>query len=89
MPQVIDQIKNEIKQDYSACLILHNDPYVNGYLVIEALIQILGFSEEKALNKTMEAHKFESSNLGSYPLEMAEHYSEQFCKLGILVTYKK
>jgi ATP-dependent Clp protease adapter protein ClpS len=89
MPQVINESRNEIRQDYNACLILHNDPDVNGYIVIEALMVILGFDEDKAVNKTMEAHYFSSSNLGSYPLEMAEFYSEQFCKLGILVTYKK
>lgn len=88
MPQLIE-IQNDVKYYYDACLILHNDPEVNGYLVIEAIMQILGFDKEKAVNKTMEAHQFEYSILGYYPLEIAEHYTEQFCKLGILVTYKR
>lgn len=89
MPQVLENKKNQNKQDFNCQLILHNDPDVSGILVIESIMQILGFSQEKAVEKTMEAHYFSSSVLGTYPLEMAEFYSEQFCQLGILVTYTK
>lgn len=81
--------KNKVKNNYEALLLLHNDPEVNGFFVIESLINILGLSEELAVEKTMEAHYFSIAVLGSYPLEIAEFYSEQFCKIGILVTYKK
>lgn len=87
MPQTIEEKKSERKQSYAVQLILHDDPYVNGYLVIQSIMQILGFSEEKAVTKTMEAHLFSSSILGSYPLEMAEFYTAQFQERGIPVTY--
>lgn len=89
MPQVIEQNKVKNNKDFECILRLHNDPEMCGNLVIEALMQILGFNQEKAVEKTMEAHYFDTSILGTYPLEMAEFYSEQFNKLGILVTYKK
>lgn len=89
MPQLLEnkQVKNT--KDFEAELILHDDPDVSGFLVIESIMQILNFSKEKAIEKTMEAHYFSSSILGTYPLEMAEFYSEQFINLGITVTYAK
>lgn len=89
MPQLINERKQDIKRDFGSQLLLHNDPEVDGFLVIDSLMKILGFSKDKAVDKTMEAHYFSVASLGTYPLEMSEFYSEQFCKLGILVTYTK
>lgn len=89
MPLVIEEKKSERKVDYAIQLILHDDPNVNGFLVIESIMLILGFPEEKAVKKTLEAHLFSSSVLGAYPFEFAEFYAEQFQARGIPVTYIK
>lgn len=88
MPQLIKKLENTLdKKEYpNVKLILHNDDSVFGLYVIESIVEILNLPEEVSVNKVMEAHYFDVSILGTYPLEVAEHYSELFCQRNILVT---
>jgi ATP-dependent Clp protease adapter protein ClpS len=67
----------------SNALMLINDDNVNGYLVVEAIQNLLGFDRTNAMQKVMEAHHNGKSYLISDDAKTLQKYKRSFANLGI------
>lgn len=74
---IVELLNRAFKKEASVNLVLINDDYIYAGIVLQALMNTFGYSQQKATELMMAAHQFGSSIIWSGERNKAEEYALQ------------